>query len=112
MEFFAYHGHYDEEKVAGNKFSIDLTMYVDTEKAEKTDNLDDALNYQVAYAIVKDIMMKTRSNLIENIAHNILTALFDEFGELRKAKIYIKKINPPMGGEIGSVGLIIKRRKK
>ncbi|MDR2010822.1 MAG: dihydroneopterin aldolase [Bacteroidales bacterium] len=110
MEFFAYHGHYDEEKIAGNKFSIDLTMWTNTKKAEISDDLDDTLNYQIAYAIVKDIMTQTKSNLIENIAHNIITSLFEEFVALKKVKIYIKKLNPPMGGEIGSVGIIIKEK--
>ncbi len=109
MEFFAFHGHYDEEKLAGNKFCIDLTMWADTEKAQKSDNLDDALNYQVAYAIVKDVITGTKSNLLENIAENVLNAIFKEFDGLKKAKIKIRKINPPMGGQIGAVGVEITR---
>lgn len=111
MDFFAFHGHYDEEKIAGNKFSVDLTIWVNTKKAEKSDDLEDALNYQIVYAIVKDIVCNTKSNLLENVANNILTAIFDEFVELKKAKVFIKKLNPPMGGEIDSVGLEIKRKK-
>jgi dihydroneopterin aldolase len=111
MEFFAFHGHYDEEKYAGNKFILNLTMWTNTKKAAKSDNLDDALNYQIAYAIIKEILTKTKSNLIENIASNILDALFIEFEILKKAKVYIKKINPPMGGQIGSVGIEMKRKR-
>lgn len=112
MEFFAFHGHYDEEKLAGNKFLLDLVMWTDTKRAEKSDNLSDALNYQVAYAIVKEILLNTKSNLIENIAGNILDSIFEEFDMLKKAKVYIKKINPPMGGQIASVGIEIKRKRK
>lgn len=111
MEFFAFHGHYPEEKLAGNKFLVDLVMFTDTSKAEKTDELDDALNYQVAYAIVSDILTNTKSNLLEKIADNVLTAIFDEFPELQKATITIKKINPPMGGQIDHVGVEISRTK-
>ena len=56
MEFFAFHGHYDEEKFAGNRFTASIYLWTDTSKAEKSDNLDDALNYQVVYAIISDIM--------------------------------------------------------
>jgi 7,8-dihydroneopterin aldolase/epimerase/oxygenase len=111
MEFFAFHGHYPEEKLAGSSFGADLTMWTDTEKAQKSDNLDDALNYQVAYAIVKEVMTNTKSNLLENIAENVLNALFEEFPELQKAKLSIRKTNPPMGGQIGAVGLEIKRKR-
>lgn len=110
MEFFAFHGHYPEEKLAGNKFIIDLTMWVDTEKAQKSDQLEDALNYQVAYAIVKDVVTGTNSNLLENIAENILNAIFNEFPTLQKATVNIKKVTPPMGGQIGAVGVEISRQ--
>lgn len=111
MEFFAFHGHYDEEKVAGNKFLVDLTLWSDTSLAEKTDNLDDALNYQIAYALVKEVITNTKSNLLENIAANILKKLFQEFKQLPKAEIIIKKVSPPMGGQIAAVGVKIKGKR-
>lgn len=111
MEFFAFHGHYSEEKIAGNKFIVNLSLWCDTSIAEKTDNLDDALNYQIAYALVKQIITTTKSNLLENIAANVLKALFNEFEQLPKAKIEIKKISPPMGGQIAAVGVEIKGKR-
>jgi len=111
MEFFAFHGHYDEEKFAGNRFSVSIYMHTDTYKAEKSDNLDDALNYQVVYAIISDIMKNTKSNLIEHLAANILDALFAHFPQLLKARIRIEKLNPPMGGKIGKVGVEIKKKR-
>ena len=82
MEFFAFHGHYDEEKFAGNRFTTSIYLYTDTSKAEKSDNLDDALNYQVVYATISDIMRNTKSNLVENLASNILETLFTRFPQL------------------------------
>ena len=111
LEFFAFHGHYDEEKFAGNRFVVSIYLWTDTSKAEKSDNLDDALNYQVVYAIISDIMRNTKSNLVENLASNILDAIFQRFPQLQKAKIRIAKINPPMGGKIGKVGVEIERQR-
>jgi len=111
MEFFAFHGHYDEEKFAGNRFTVSIYLWTDTRKAEKSDNLDDALNYQVVYAIISDIMKNTKSNLVENLASNILNAIFQRFPELQKAKIRISKLNPPMGGKIGKVGVEIEKER-
>jgi dihydroneopterin aldolase len=112
MEFFAFHGHYPEEKSTGNRFVVDLVLYADTRKAELSDNLEDALNYQVAYALVREVFLHTKSNLVEKIASDIMDVLFNEFKQLRKAKIKIKKINPPMGGKIDAVGVEIKRKTK
>ncbi len=112
MEFFAFHGHYPEEKTAGNKFLVDLKMTADTRKAELSDELDDAINYQIAYALIRDVFRNTKSNLLEKIASDILDELFKEFPELHEAKVKIKKINPPMGGQIGAVGVEISRLKE
>ncbi|MDD2634767.1 MAG: dihydroneopterin aldolase [Bacteroidales bacterium] len=111
MEFFAFHGHYPQEKTSGNKFLVDLTMYGATQKAELSDDLKDAINYQIAYALIRDVFKNTKSNLLEKIASDILTAIFNEFPELEKTKVKIKKINPPMGGQIGAVGVEIMRER-
>ncbi len=111
MEFFAFHGHYPQEKTSGNKFLVDLTLYANTSKAELSDDLSDAINYQVAYAIIRDVFKNTKSNLLEKIASDVLTDIFNEFSELQEAKIKIKKINPPMGGQIGAVGVEISRKR-
>ncbi len=109
MEFFAFHGHYPEEKHAGNRFIVDLIMEADTREAEISDDLDKALNYQVAYAIVENVMMNTKSNLLEKIASDILDELYNQFENLQKVSVKIRKINPPMGGQIGYVGVEIFR---
>ncbi|HNQ69335.1 MAG TPA: dihydroneopterin aldolase [Bacteroidales bacterium] len=111
MEFFAFHGHYAEEKLAGNKFIVDVEMDTNTEPAQKSDNLNDALNYQTAYSIIREVITGTKSNLLENIAENVLNALFSEFDNLESAKIKICKVNPPMGGQIGTVGVEIFKSK-
>ena len=39
MEFYAYHGHYAEEQIVGNRFILDVTLITDCEKAAESDNL-------------------------------------------------------------------------
>ncbi len=40
MEFFAYHGCFEEEKIIGTRFIVDLYIDADTSEAEKTDDLN------------------------------------------------------------------------
>ncbi|MBN2610519.1 MAG: dihydroneopterin aldolase [Bacteroidales bacterium] len=108
MEFFAYHGHYHEEQITGNKFIVNLTIDTGLEKAAKSDNLEDALNYQEAYNIVKQVMMK-KSRLLENLASRILDALYERFGIINSATVKISKVNPPMGGQIRCVSVTLSR---
>ena len=108
MEFYAFHGHYREEQIVGNKFIVDLTIETDMSIPSKSDNLKDAVNYQKAYLIVKSEMEK-KSYLLENIAGRILDALYSEMSGIKKATIKVSKMNPPMGGKIGSVSVIMER---
>jgi len=108
MEFYAFHGHYKEEQIVGNKFIVDLTIETDMTAPSKSDNLKDAVNYQKAYQIVKTEMEK-KSYLLENIAARILDALYSQMTGISKARIKVSKMNPPMGGKIRSVSVIIER---
>lgn len=112
MEFYAFHGHYQEEQIVGNRFLVDLELEADLTAPADSDNLNDAVNYQQAYQIIKNEMRRTKSNLLENIGKRILDALYAEMEGIEKATIRIRKLNPPMGGPIKSVGVKMSRNKK
>lgn len=112
MEFYAFHGHYQEEQIVGNRFLVDLELKTNLEVPARSDQLRDAVNYQRAYQIIKNEMRRTKSNLLENIGKRILDALFAEMDGIRKATIRIRKLNPPMGGPIKSVGIKMSRKRK
>ena len=102
MEFYAFHGHYQEEQIVGNRFLVDLDMEVDLSVPASSD-------YQKAYQIIKNEMRQKKSNLIENIGKRMLDALFAEMKGIEKATVRIRKLYPPMGGPIKSVGVTLSR---
>ena len=108
MEFYSYHGHYKEEQIVGSKFLVSLTIKTDLSIAAKTDSLKDTVNYHKAYQVVKNEMSK-KSHLLENIASRILDALYSGFPEIDSATIKISKINPPVGGKVDCVTVILER---
>ena len=104
MEFYSYHGCFEEERKIGTWFNVDLSMEVDTSKAEMSDNLDDTVNYQAVYAVVKREMMIS-SKLLEHVARRILDAVKQEFPAVSYAWVKVKKMNPPLGGKMESVSV-------
>ncbi len=109
MEFYAFHGHFREEQIVGNRFLVDLEIESDLSKPSRSDQLKDAVNYQQAYLIIKNEMQNTKSRLLENIGKRILDALYAEMKGIDKATIRIRKMHPPMGGSIQSVGVSMTR---
>jgi len=108
MEFYAYHGHFKEEQVVGNKFLVNVSIETDCDKAAKTDHLHDALDYQKVYDLIKT-EMEQKSFLLENICSRILDRLYLELNTISKATIKVSKINPPMGGQIKKVSITMTR---
>jgi dihydroneopterin aldolase len=108
MEFYSFHGHFKEERIVGNKFLVDLTIETDMELPAASDNLKDAVNYQRVYEIVKS-QMEVKSHLLEHIAGRILDAIYTEMRGIEKITVKVSKMNPPMGGKIGSVSILLTR---
>ena len=106
MVFYAYHGHYEIEQKTGNHFRVNLIVKTGDIRASKTDNLEDALNYQKLYAIVKN-EMEIPSRLLEHVTNRIANRITTEFKEVTKLKITISKINPPLGGEMKQVSVVL-----
>jgi len=108
MEFYAFHGHFKEEQIVGNRFLVDLTIETDMKIPSESDSLKDAVNYQKVYEIVK-IQMGKKSHLLEHIAGRILEAIHSEMDGIKKATVKVSKMNPPIGGKIGSVSVVMEK---
>lgn len=97
MEFFAHHGCLEAEKREGNTFRVDVEYNYDAAGAAKSDNLDDAIDYSAVYDIVRR-EMGIPSNLLENVAFRIKTAIESEIPGVLDVKVSVSKRNPPVGG--------------
>lgn len=106
MDFFAYHGCFEEESIIGTRFEVDLTVCVDTEQAEISDNLHQTVNYMTLYETVKN-EMEIRSNLLENIARRIINAIKHRFPMITFIKVKVSKLNAPLGGKIDRVSVTL-----
>ena len=110
MTFHAYHGCLEHEKTLGNTFLVTLEMELDTVKAGSTDELDDTLNYQLVYDLVK-IEMETPSKLIEHVGQRIADKVFSSFIQISALKLRLSKLNPPLGAKVGAVSIEIVKTK-
>jgi dihydroneopterin aldolase len=108
MEFYSFHGHFREEQIVGNKFIVDLTIETDMKTPAASDNLTDAVDYQRIYQITK-LQMGKKSHLLEHIAGRIIDAIYAEMTGIQRVTVKVSKMNPPMGGKIRSVSVILSR---
>ena len=110
MEFYSFHGCLEEERVNGNTFLVSVCMEVDTEKAGKTDELSDTVNYQQVYDIVKK-EMEIPSHLIEHVAQRIYDRIFEQIPQISGLHIRLSKLNPPLGGKVEKASVEISGKR-
>ncbi len=108
IKLYAYHGCLEEEAKIGSWYRVDVEVEGDLAKSSETDELTDTIDYVHLNHIVKE-EMSVRSKLLEAVAKRILDRFFIEIAMLDKAHVSIAKINPPIGGNVSEVVVILDR---
>ena len=97
MEFKAYHGCLEQEKVRGNLFTVDFRGELDLTAAAESDNLNDTLNYGEIYDLIAE-EMSIPSELLENVAGRIVKAIETRYPELESFSVRVSKKRSPVEG--------------
>ena len=99
-----------EEGKIGSEYRVDLSVKANLKTSAKTDQLSDTADYVHLNKIVKE-EMAVRTKLLETVADLILDRILLEIPLVNKAKIKVSKLNPPIGGNVEMVSIIMERER-
>ena len=108
----ARHGVYSSEKDVDGLFEINIVLWVNLEKAIKTDRIINTVDYSAVISIVNDVFTKKDYNLIETVASKICNKMLQVFPVIKQVKINIKKPHAPISANFDSVEVEIKKRRE
>ncbi|CAA0215877.1 Dihydroneopterin aldolase [Tenacibaculum maritimum] len=111
IKLYAYHGCLDEEAKIGSEYRVDLKANANLQKSSETDDLADTVDYVHLNHIVKE-EMAIRSKLLEEVAARILVRILKEIQLVKKVRISVAKINPPIGGNVEEVAIVLRKKRK
>ncbi|TYA74180.1 dihydroneopterin aldolase [Seonamhaeicola marinus] len=111
IRVYAYHGCLKEETQIGSEYRVDLEVKADLKTSAKTDELSDTVDYVLLNKIIKE-EMAIPSKLLETVAKRILDRIFNEDNLVKKATVWVSKINPPIGGDVEYVTIKMTDRRK
>lgn len=87
------HGLYPEEHILGNTFEVDIDIW-----------LPDIQPWPFAdYTIIQKTVVHIfhqPGQLLETFVQNIHTALKEQFPDAEKIKVAVRKVHPPMPGQV------------
>ena len=103
---FSYHGCLEEEAKIGSNYRVDLEVKTDLRKSALSDELRDTVDYVHLNKIVEE-EMAIRSKLLEHVAQRILKRIFKELPAVARIILEVSKLNPPIGGDVEAVTIVM-----
>lgn len=92
LSVFGHHGARPYEKEAGQRLEVDLELRMVDDRAERTDKLADAVDYDKLYEIVREVVEGKSFHLLEALAAKIASTVLDRH-PIQYVKVRISKQN-------------------
>ncbi|MDA0278676.1 MAG: dihydroneopterin aldolase [Bacteroidetes bacterium] len=110
IKVYAYHGCLAEETLIGGDYLVQLKVWADLKKSTTSDQLEDTVDYVLLNAIVKK-EMASPSKLLEHVAQRIINSIFKQSNLVDEVELSVAKINPPIGGDVAAVSVILREKR-
>ena len=104
LRFHARHGVLPQERATGGEFVVSIRAKYLFDKAVRSDDVNDTLNYAEIYEIINK-EMQTPSCLLEHVAGRIGKSILEKMPMVETLDVTLEKINPPMGADAESASV-------
>ncbi len=111
MQFYGRHGVNPEEQTLGQRFEVDVELFLDLRLAAQHDDLHRTINYAHVYRAVQRIVEEERFALIEALAETIAMHIGRHFGP-EGVRVCVRKPHAPLEGVLDYVAVEIERTKE
>ena len=111
LRLFAYHGVNPEEKENGQTFVIDMDYYVNIARACQMDSIDDTVSYARVVKEIRNEFCENKYDLIEKAAQVVADGVLEEFPDIFKVDITLKKPEAPIKADFDYVAVTISRER-
>ncbi|NJR64700.1 MAG: dihydroneopterin aldolase [Leptolyngbyaceae cyanobacterium CRU_2_3] len=105
---YGYVGFLPEEQILGQWYEVDLTLWLDSSKAGKSDRLEDTYDYRVIIQSVQELIRTERFKLIETLTEAIAQIVLQP-KTVEQVRVRLTKVSPPIADFSGKVSLEITR---
>ena len=110
IKIYAFHGCLPEEEKVGSDYIVNLSVKANLDKASKSDELTDTVDYVLLQKIVAE-QMAIRSKLLEHVGKRIVDKILLEISQVNYIKIMVAKVNPPIDGDVALVSVTLTKKR-
>lgn len=92
----------------GGTYEVDLDVHLDMGPSRRSDHLADTVDYSLLQRCLREELLQ-RSALIEHVAGRMVQRLFAEEPRILWLRLELRKINPPIDGDVDYVAIVLER---
>ncbi len=110
LEIFAYHGVTKAERMTGQRFLINVEMFLDLTGAGSADDIKQTVDYAEVVELIRDFMGRTKYFLIEAVAQKLSERILLEYEDfVSRVKVTVKKPQAPIPVSFKSCDVSVER---
>ena len=111
IRIYAHHGCLPQETIIGSDYLVQLCVEADLSTSALSDQLEDTVDYVLLQDIVAQ-EMATPSKLLEHVAWRINRQIIERCPTVEWSEVVVSKINPPIGGDVDRVSVVMRTYRK
>jgi 7,8-dihydroneopterin aldolase/epimerase/oxygenase len=105
------HGVYERERVSGQDFVVDITVWIDLADAAASDDLADTYDYDALAQLTAGIVAGPPRNLIETVGGEIADRVMaDE--RVHAVEVVVHKPQAPIAQKFADVAVVVRRSRR
>ena len=105
------HGVFEHERRDGQEFVVDITVWMDLDRAAASDDLADTLDYGAVAKRVEEIVGGPARNLIETVAGEIADDIMGDY-RVHAVEVEVHKPDAPIPLGFKDVSVIARRSRR
>jgi dihydroneopterin aldolase len=110
LVFYGTHGVNPEETALGQRFRVDVVLWLDLSKAATSDRIEDTVSYSAVFKLVRKEVEGEPSKLLEHLAGRLIDTILGHDSRILKVRVRVTKLNPPIkGSATGHVSVSLAR---
>lgn len=110
IEVFARHGVLSAEKEHGQRFVIDVDLFLDLSKAAVSDRLADTIDYGKLAQRIHDVVASERWDLLERVAGRVAEVGLND-PRVDHIKVTVHKPEAPIAVSFGDIAVTLTRSR-
>jgi dihydroneopterin aldolase len=106
-----HHGVFEHERRDGQDFKVDITVWIDLDRAAASDDLADTLDYGAVARRAADVVAGPPRNLIETVAGEIADGVMTD-ERVHAAEVVVHKPSAPIPLTFEDVAVVARRSRR